>query len=548
MTDDLYHRRLMENPFHILGVSPGHGIGTIRAHEAAIQLSHGPALAAWAVEQLLHPRTRLDAELGWVHDVPEDLVGGLLIGIEERSLEEIMAKCGDLGPLDRITIAMDLIAARRPDIGLSPLPWLMSGWDQLDAARYLARINEMRASAGEALIDGAAFAAGLGQLRHAQSFFIEELVMRGGGTADEALKAAAMSFILGESGRLPEMPITEPDAPAVADARTGPSNAMRTQAPVPAEDDGSGLFEEAHPDVDDPGDGEPGLGHDPQHGYQDQALMAAIMGIQEDKGEDEGLPADDGVPSLPARRKTGARMAVAAGILVAVVLGVSFGPLGDEGPRRMAHAEGEQRLASGRPRTSDELVPASQAMALKAPAIDTPPLPDPEPMAGRMPKPSSISVMKDVSVPQDPSSSLNPDPFPSSVANAGPDADIADGSSRPEPPMASLHHDAAPLPQLAAAPPARPAPRLQLKRPPHGNDDPMSIEEIRYCHAEFMILERLPAFVETEAARRAMLFRALEHVSRCEGGSRTQAELDRVVWELRDYDFTADARRDAGKW
>lgn len=578
MSDDLYYRRLSENPFHILDVSPGHGIGAIREREAAIQLSHGPALAAWAVEQLLHPRNRLEAELGWVHDVPEDLVEGLVIGIEERSLEEIIAKCGDLGALDRITIAMDLIASRRPDIGLTPLPWLVSGWDHLEADPYLARINEMRASAGEAALDGAAFAAGLLQLRDTQASFVEELMMRGGGVADEALKAVAMSFVLGESGRLPDMSPGEAAPPAAADVPSAPATDMRTPDPRLADGEGFGLFDEATEE-------EAALGEDsdfasqalhPQDGYQDQDVISAIMGRQDEDVVAADPTSEEDEPSLPARRKSRLLPAVAAGMLVAVVIGVSLVPGADEGPQRLAHGDGQPTLVLGQPQVSDmkepaptqvrtspevtssmESIPAPEVAAIAAPGADaTPPLGIDEPAVPQSaeadpavaPRPASREVLPDAPRVMDelprlrrPSASLNPDPAPSPVTKADADMPVPATASRPEPPMDASQPDAAPMAQLAPPPPARPAPRLQLRRPPHGNDDRMSIEEIRYCHVEFMILERLPEFVESEAAGRAMLFRALEHVSRCEGGSRLQSDMDQVAHELRSYDFAADA-------
>ncbi|WP_411839951.1 hypothetical protein [Paracoccus sp. ME4] len=520
MTDDLYYRRLMENPFHILGVSPGHGIGAIRAREAAIQLSHGPALAAWAVEQLLDPRSRLDAELGWVHDVPEDLVGGLLIGIEERSLGEIIEKCGDLGPLDRITIAMDMIAGRRPDIGLAPLPWLVSGWDRLDPGPYMDRINEMRASAGEATLDAAGFSNGLAQLRATQASFIEELMMRGGGTGDKDLNAAAMSFILGESGRLRNVLPPETDAPAGADERPVPQGDPFAADHVPADGDGFGIFEgdpleDASSDADQI--------HDPQDGYQDEAVISAIMEQRDDR-PDDGETRCGQPMAVPGEHRRSRRLpAVAAFMLLGVAILGSFLFSENENPQDQARGTVQPTLMPWELQATGTDGSGPGVEASQADVVQTAPRTD-------------LAL----------SASLNTDPAPPVVDAASPGVRAEAMSSGSGPPPASAHPEATPLDHLAPAP--RIPRRLQLRRPPHGNDDPMSIEEIRYCHAEFMILERLPAFVETEAARRAMLLRALDQVSRCEGGGRSQADIDQVVRELRDYDFTADARRDAVKW
>jgi hypothetical protein len=158
------------NPFAVLAVSPRDRLGAIEdaCEDALVDRPDDEAHLLQIKKDLIAPKARLDAELGWLADLSPRRSEQLLKLLQNGDSSGLYAVLQDLPPLARANLAADA-ASRFKDGRFVPI--IAFAHEELDQSALLASLNAVRAAAGFPTVSDQQVVEGLRTLkeRHADA-------------------------------------------------------------------------------------------------------------------------------------------------------------------------------------------------------------------------------------------------------------------------------------------------------------------------------------------------------------------------------------------
>jgi hypothetical protein len=163
---------LDKNSFHLLGASPSDPSDVLqeRLDDAILDGDHDEAALGDALRRLTSPKTRIEAELGWLLDLSQPRAAELVtllakLRARDEKPTDWTAALGGLSSLSKANVLADIGAHAK--LGDAPLGLLIDAWDRIDVPSLEAEITSLRRMARQPAPDRAMLVAALDDLRRA---------------------------------------------------------------------------------------------------------------------------------------------------------------------------------------------------------------------------------------------------------------------------------------------------------------------------------------------------------------------------------------------